>query len=224
MGTKESRFFEKKGIDPLKVMYMTRDERKTVIHMADGSKEETFNTIKGIIEAFPSGIFECINKGVVISSKYVDSVNDNVYTMSDGVQFKGRVRRTKEQKNNAQKYNSDINYPEWEEYHILDKMSLPFCIIELVFDEKNKAIDYVFRYCNAEMESFVNISANEIIDRSFFDIFKNGDRKWLVSYADVAINGARREVEGYYSEMNVNLKIYCYQPKPNYCACVFVTY
>ena len=45
-------------------------------------------------------------------------------------------------------------------------------------------------------------------------------KKWLVSYADVALNGTKHILHDYSSEINKNLIIHCYQPEPGYCACV----
>ena len=43
---------------------------------------------------------------------------------------------------------------------------------------------------------------------------------WLVSYADVALNGAKHTLHDYSPEIDKNLIIHCYQPEPGYCACV----
>lgn len=68
-------------------------------------------------------------------------------------------------------------------------MPLAFCVIELVFDEKGHGVDFVFRYCNEMMADVEGIPISEMINRSFYEVFENGDKKWLVTYADVALNG-----------------------------------
>lgn len=84
----------------------------------------------------------------------------------------------------------------WDQFAILDNMPIAFCIIVLVI--------------------------GEMVNRSFFDVFENGDKKWLVAYADVAVNGVSRIIEGYSPEVDADLKIYCFQPKPNFCACALI--
>lgn len=42
------------------------------------------------------------------------------------------------------------------------------------------------------MEVVEGIPIEEMLNRSFYEVFKNGDKKWLVSYADVAVNGLKR--------------------------------
>ena len=215
-------FFEKKGIRIADVMYITRDGRKSVINLADGSKIDTFNPIKSIIESLPEDTFESINKGVVIAPRYVTDVRDNEYYMEDGAVFPGRVRTTKKQKENITKYNEHLYRNDWEEFIGFDDFPVPFCIIELVFNEQGHGIDFIFRYCNKEMEVLEGKSMDEMIDKSFYEVFENGDRKWLVTYADVALNGGKRIIESYSPEIDANLRVYCYQPKPDFCACLLI--
>lgn len=220
MGAKEKKYLAKARIDYNKIMYITRGDRKTIFHMENGSKLETFHTMKDIMEELPDGMFESINKGIVISSKYVKSVSDKVYIMTDGTELTGRVRSSKDQKRNAKKYNGEIDFKKWSSFSILNNLPLPFCIIELVFDANGHGIDFIFRYCNKEMENLEGKTLNEMIDHSFYEIFENGDPKWLVTYADVALNGVSRIIESYSPEIDERLKIYCYQPRPNFCACL----
>ena len=53
-----------------------------------------------------------------------------------------------------------------------------------------------------------------------YEVLQNGDRKWLVAYADVALNGVQRVLHDYSPEIGKHLTIYCYQPEPGYCACI----
>ena len=79
---------------------------------------------------------------------------------------------------------------------------------------------FIFRYCNAEMATVEGVPVEEMLNRAFDEIFPNGDKKWLVSYADVALNGAKHTLHDFSPEINKNLIINCYQPEPGYCACV----
>lgn len=220
MGAQEQRFLQKKNVDLDKVMYITRDGRKSAIHLEDGRLVETFHTLQGITEDAPDAMFESINRGIVIASKYVKSAIDNVYTMTDGTEFKGRVRVSKEQKNNAIRYNKTSLLSGWEHYAILDNMPIAFCVIELVFDENNHGVDFIFKYCNHEMEIFEGKSINEMMNKSFYEVFDNGDKRWLAIYTDVAVNGNSRVIESFSPEIDSAIRVYCYQPQPNFCACL----
>ena len=71
----------------------------------------------------------------------------------------------------------------FEKCCILDDMPVAYCVIELVFDEDGHGVVFVFRYCNKHMEAVEDIHVEEMLNRSFYEVFKNGDRKWLISYA-----------------------------------------
>ena len=73
-----------------------------------------------------------------------------------------------------------------EKCSILDDMPVAYCVIELTFDEDGHGVDFIFRYCNKYMEVVEGIPVEEMLNRSFYEVFKNGDKKWLVAYADVA--------------------------------------
>ena len=100
-------------------------------------------------------------------------------------------------------------------------MPLAFCIIELVFDAEGHGVDFVFRYCNDEMTVVEGVPVSEMLNRSFYEVFENGDKKWLVTYADVALNGNKHILQDYSPEIDKTLTIYCFQPAPRIlCMCV----
>lgn len=223
MNTQEQNFIIKNRINVNEIMYMTKDGRKTVIHCANGRDIETFHTIKSLMGAMHGITFESINKGVVIAATYLKEVKNNCYTMSDGRQFNGRVRVSKTKKLQDERFLSSLcNTTTISDFSVLDNFPMAFCVIEMVFDERGHGIDFIFRYCNAEMELLEGKKIGDMLGKSFYEIFENGDKKWLITYADVALNGNNRIVEGYSPEIDSNLKIYCSQPKPNFCACALV--
>ncbi len=109
-----------------------------------------------------------------------------------------------------------------EKCSLLDDMPMAYCVIELVFDEGGHGIDFIFRYCNKYMEIVEGVPVEAMVNHSFYEVFQNGDRKWLVAYADVALNGVQRILHDYSPEIDKYLTIYCYQPEPGYCACILV--
>lgn len=92
----------------------------------------------------------------------------------------------------------------------MDEMPLAYCVIELVFDENGHGVDFIFRYCNKEMAVVEGVPVEEMLNRSFYEVFRNGDRKWLVSYADVALNGTKHTLKDLSPEIGKDLTIYCY--------------
>ena len=94
--------------------------------------------------------------------------------------------------------------------------------VELVFDAEGHGVDFVFRYCNDEMAVVEGVPVSEMLNRSFYEVFENGDKKWLVTYADVALNGNKHILQDYSPEIDKTLTIYCFQPASGYCACVLI--
>ncbi len=218
MSTQIDNFLRKSNVNVTEVMYMTRIGRKTCLHLEGGREVETFHPLKRVIEAFPIGSFEIINKGIAIAPCFVERAQYNVFRMKDGTEFHGRARKKKNEPGSTV-LTSGRHGLEWAQFSILDNLPIAFCIIELVFDKSNNQIDFIFRYCNKEMGVLEKRPFDEMINKSFYENFTNGDEKWLGIYADVAINGVTQVVEDYSPKVGAKVRIYCYQPKPNFCAC-----
>ena len=226
-------FFERKNIDISDILYLTRQNPDTKITFFDGKEILTAIPVKEIAIYLPDEEFVNITKGVLLrKSQIVNISDDGLYTMTDGSVFQGRKRNisqhkqlrqalglSKEQNENAEKI---IPLELLEKCSILNDMPLAFCVIELVFDANGRGVDFVFRYCNEEMAVVEGIPVSEMLNNSFYEVFENGDKKWLVTYADVALNGTKVILHDYSPEIGKDLTIYCFQPHPGYCACILI--
>ena len=226
-------FFERKNIDIANILYLTRKNPHTKITFFDGKEILTAIPVKEIAIYLPDEEFVNITKGVLLrKSQIVNISGDGLYTMTDGSVFQGRKRNisqhkqlrqalglSKEQDAKAEKM---VPLELLEKCSILNDMPLAFCVIELVFDANGRGVDFVFRYCNEEMAVVEGIPVSEMLNNSFYEVFKNGDKKWLVIYADVALNGTKVILHDYSPEIGKDLSIYCFQPHPGYCACILI--
>ena len=226
-------FFERKNIDIANILYLTRQNPHTKITFFDGKEILTAIPVKEIAIYLPDEEFVNITKGVLLrKSQIVNISGDGLYTMTDGSVFQGRKRNisqhkqlrqalglSKEQDAKAEKM---IPFELLEKCSILNDMPLAFCVIELVFDANGRGVDFVFRYCNEEMAVVEGIPVSEMLNNSIYEVFKNGDKKWLVTYADVALNGTKVILHDYSPEIGKDLSIYCFQPHPGYCACILI--
>ena len=226
-------FFERKNIDIANILYLTRQNPHTKITFFDGKEILTAIPVKEIAIYLPDEEFVNITKGVLLrKSQIVNISDDGLYTMTDGSVFQGRKRNisqhkqlrqalglSKEQDEKAEKM---IPLELLEKCSILNDMPLAFCVIELVFDANGRGVDFVFRYCNEEMAVVEGIPISEMLNNSFYEVFENGDKKWLVTYADVALNGTKVILHDYSPEIGKDLSIYCFQPHPGYCACILI--
>ena len=226
-------FFERKNIDISNILYLTRQNPLTKITFFDGKETLTAIPVKEIAIYLPDEEFVNITKGVLLrKSQIVNISDDGLYTMTVGSVFQGRKRNisqhkqlrqalglSKEQDEKAEKM---ISLELLEKCSILNDMPLAFCVIELVFDANGRGVDFVFRYCNEEMAVVEGIPVSEMLNNSFYKVFENGDKKWLVTYADVALNGTKVILHDYSPEIGKDLTIYCFQPHPGYCACILI--
>ena len=226
-------FFERKNIDISNILYLTRQNPLTKITFFDGKEILTAIPVKEIALYLPDEEFVNITKGILLrKSQIVNISDDGLYTMTDGSVFQGRKRNLSQHKQLRQalglskeqneKTEKMIPLELLEKCSILNDMPLAFCVIELVFDANGRGVDFVFRYCNEEMAVVEGIPVSEMLNNSFYKVFENGDKKWLVTYADVALNGTKVILHDYSPEIGKDLTIYCFQPHPGYCACILI--
>ena len=218
-------YFKKHGLCAENILYIYRKDRKTVIQRSDGEEFALFIPVQNVLSALPESEFLSISKGTVVCRSHIVNISDDgIYTMSDGRTFQGRKRDMSSHRRLRTEIGLAKTKPHplsmLEKCSLLDDMPLAFCMIELVFNQDGHGIDFIFRYCNAEMANVEGVPVEEMLDRSFYEIFRNGDKKWLVAYADVALNGTKHTLHDYSPEINKYLTIHCYQPEPGYCACV----
>ena len=226
-------FFERKNIDISNILYLTRQNPLTKITFFDGKEILTAIPVKEIAIYLPDEEFVNITKGILLrKSQIVNISDDGLYAMTDGSVFQGRKRNISQHKQLRQalglskeqneKTEKMIPLELLEKCSILNDMPLAFCVIELVFDANGRGVDFVFRYCNEEMAVVEGIPVSEMLNNSFYKVFENGDKKWLVTYADVALNGTKVILHDYSPEIGKDLTIYCFQPHPGYCACILI--
>lgn len=226
------RFFKRNKIEIEKILYIYHHDRKTVVCHEPGREIFSSAPLQEVLAFLPEKDFIFISRNAIVRrDKILNISHDGVYTMLDGKTFQGRTRYLsthrrlkKEMESGIKKAGKANPHPLsfLEKCSILDDMPVAYCVIELTFDEDGHGVDFIFRYCNKYMEVVEGIPVEDMLNRSFYEVFKNGDRKWLVSYADVALNGSKRTLSDYSPEIDKNLTIYCYQPEPGFCACVLV--
>lgn len=219
-----AKFFDKNNIKIEDIKYILRDDKKTNIHMQDGKVVSTFIPIKNFSDELTPFDFLNINKGIIISKKLIDHIDDSVYYLTDGTHFEGRKRTigTHKHINELIKVKGEAlsNIDIAKRFSVLDDMPAAFCVIELVFNQNGTGVDFIFRYCNKEMETVEGKPISEMLNHSFYKVFPKADKKWLVAYSKVAITGERTSFKDYSPEIGKDLLIKCFQPMEGFCACI----
>lgn len=228
------RYFKNHKIEAEHILSACCSGKNLILSLDSGEEISCTMRMYELMEYLPEEAFVLIRKGILLRKSGILSISDDgVYTMLDGRTFCGRKRSCQPHRKlraelglnaSAPQTSSDRVQPRTlsllEKCSILDDMPVAYCVIELVFDESGCGVDFIFRYCNHYMAVVEGVPVEAMVDHSFYEVFKNGDRKWLVAYADVALNGRQRTLHDYSPEINKTLTIHCYQPEPGYCACV----
>jgi PAS domain-containing protein len=182
--------------------------------------------MKEIFAVLPEEGFENINRGIIVATKYIANTANGVYTMTDGSEFKRRVRPDRIPKKHkvlngsgAEEKEDSFVSADIDPAGLVGSMPLALGVIEMVFED-NGSIDFFFRYCNQSFEEMRGSKLEQISGKPFYSVFPSADKKWVVVHSDVAINGNVRTVKVYSHDMKKHLRVYCYQPKPGFCASI----
>ncbi len=236
MKNKIENFMSRNDIDTERIMYIIREESKTCIYISDGRRIESYFSIKRLTEVIGNSRFVTVNKGVLVSLNFVSNISDGNYEMTDGKILKGRVRTPGEHKRNkiivrslesvggipSELVNDRFTEEQIEEkFSILDDLPLPFAVFEIKY-EKEKPVDIFFKYLNKKMAEMAESTVEATRGRSFYDVFENGDRKWIEINEEVVVTGEARAVRRFSPEVGKYLSLYYFSPISGYCACVVV--
>lgn len=231
MSQKTEKFFKKHAFSPEDIKYIIREDGKTAIHLIDDRVIHTYITVKELKEALSPEDFLYPNKGIVAATSQIVNVRDGAYEMVDGRTFKYRVhnsiyhdnrllmlgRRMEQVQSVA---NTLAPMQKMFDLSSLDKFPLPFCVIELIFDDLGRGVDFILRYCNPAMAKVESRKIEDVINRPITELFHDVDRKWLVIYADVAMNDTVRVIDVHHPLLDKKIQLHCYQPLEGFCACV----
>lgn len=232
------RLFGRYNIKIEDILYVHHSNKRTYIMTVSGENYETAAPVKAIAEKLPESDFWNIQKGVYVAKRHIANIDrKHNYIMTDGKVFEGRHSTPGEhnlhhkelfgdyppepRKKASKKSKEKSHTPTLDERcAIMEDAPIAFCVIELVFHEDGRGIDFVFRYCNKEMAVLEGVPIEEMINRSFYEVFPDGDKKWIIPYAEVALNGTKQIIRDYSPEVDKNLTIRCFQPEKGYCACI----
>lgn len=99
-----------------------------------------------------------------------------------------------------------------------------FALFEVLLDPIKEPYDFRFLYLNKAMAKLLGFDKKNLLGARYYQIFPEGDRKWLTFYYDAAFNRKQHILRKFYSrEIKKYLRIICYPwPGANLCACLFL--
>ena len=212
------------------ILYIIKSEYLSMIHMLNGDIIQTITTIQELEEMLGGDCIE-VKRGCIVSVSAITEVKDKICLCNgEAIPFTKRKKKAirMEWQENQKLMIDEIsgqNQPMTdEEYHryyeICDKFPFAFTDIEMVFNEKRHAVDWIFRYGNKALAELEGIPLERLIGSSFSSLFNNMDAKWLRGYERAALYGETMEIEEYSPEIDANLRILCFQTFPGHCGCI----
>lgn len=107
-------------------------------------------------------------------------------------------------------------------YRVFDTMPFAFTDIEMVFDETNRAVDWVFCYGNEALAELERVALPELIGKRFSEVFPNMDEKWLRAYERSVLFEEMLNIVDYSPEIDANLEIICFPTFRGHCGCILL--
>ena len=208
------------------ILYVQMKGNNAFIHI---SKELVYQTRMTFIELEKrlGDHFIRVKRGCLVSALAIHSVTDKI-NLSNGESLDYVVRNKKEILDKIQEKQQDIIRSFNEEgipttakqYHVFDNVPFAFTVIEMVFDSKCHAIDWVFRYGNPALARLEKLPLEKIIDHSFGSLFPNMDAKWLRSYERATLFGETLQIIDYSPEIDTYLEVICFPTFQGHCGCI----
>ena len=190
----------KKKIRTADILYIIKSEYLSLIHLLDGEVLQTITPIYELKEMLGDDCIE-VKKGCIVSVSAITNIKDKIY-LCNGEAIDFTVRRRKavrlEWREKQKMMIDEItgqNLPRTdEEYHkyyeICDKFPFAFTDIEMVFNEKRHAVDWIFRYGNEALAELEGVPLKEMIGSTFQDCMQtcsttmNRPVNWNLSVPD----------------------------------------
>lgn len=198
------------------IVYITIEGRKSKITRADGSILYTNRSLKDIYAELSDELFSSINRGIVVSRKYIRQEQGGVVTMTDGATFRRRVRADRVARTDAAAAGEKTVCPYDAMEQWMGSLPMPMCVMEMVYGRRGRGVEFLLRYCNSAMEQLEGVSFSEVRDKPLEQLPGIGHAKWLTIFADVAVNGSSRTMEDVWDSSFY--RVCCYQPQPGFCA------
>ena len=217
-------------LDPALVLYISMNRNYAEFHLAGGKTREVRVTMAQLEDQLGPD-FVKIHRSTLVSVRAIHDVTDTV-NLSNGETLnlvanrrdwlQAEIQdRKKALLRSMPEENALTTQEDYRAYfRVFDTMPFAFADIEMVFDEQNCAVDWIFRYGNEALAELEKTPLEQLIDHAFGSIFPNMDAKWLRIYERTVLYGETLEITDYSSEIDTELKIVCFPTFPGHCGCM----
>ena len=211
------------------ILYVIRIKDKVEIHVLNNRIYITSMSLAELEKQLGDEFIK-VHRGCLVSVKAIHEIADKI-VLCNGEYLEYTIRKRKliieqfclKQKNIFTNISHEGCPDTWEEYQSYYRAyeNLPFAFtdIEMVFDEKKQAVDWIFRYGNPALARLEKLSLDALIGKSFSRLFSNMDNKWLQCYQRSTLYGEVLEMMEYSPEIDTNIKIISFPTFKGHCGC-----
>lgn len=219
----------KRTIDISRILYIHMRKKHADIYMYSGEILDTRTPYWRLVEMLGENFIE-VKRGCLVNVNAIHNITDKVNLITGETltytSLAGRKKEIKEQLYQQRKRIIREFYTEgipaskekfFDYYKAFDFVPIAFTDIEMIFDEKCSATDWVFCYCNQALADLEKVPLDKLIWSRFGDIFHNMDDKWLRSYERVVMFGETLGINDYSPEIDSDLIIFCFPTFKGHC-------
>lgn len=212
------------------ILYIIKVERNAEIHISGGTVYETRMPLSELAEKLGDDFIQ-IHRGCIVSVMAIHDITDTI-NLSNGETLFYTIRKKKQimeqflskQESIIRGFDSNRT-PMTQEaycrhYSCFEKLPIAFTDIEMVFDEERRAVDWIFRYANAELARLEKLPLETLIDNSFYSLFPTINSLWMRTYERSVLYGEVLEITDYSPEIDAPLKIICFPTFKGHCGCI----
>ena len=212
------------------ILYVLMMRNTADIHVSGGTVYKTRMTFREIEEKLGDGFIK-IHRGGIVSAMAIHDITDKI-NLSNGeslIYTQRMKNQIIEQFHAKQKFIissfSHAGIPVTDEeyrrhYSSFENLPFAFTDIEMIFNEKRQAVDWIFRYGNPALAKLEKMPLERLIGSSFGSLFSNVDSKWLRSYERATLYGETLEIIDYSPEIDTYLKVICFPTFKGHCGCI----
>lgn len=219
-------FSDGSQLDPALILYIMMRRNYAEFHLAGGKLKEARVTMAQL-ETRLGVEFVKIHRSTLVSVRAIHDVTDTVnlnngeklnYVASKKTWLQSELRERRQRLLQVLPEAGQTDFR--EHYRVFDTLPFAFTDIEMVFDEKSNAVDWIFRYGNPALAELEKLPLDTMIGASFGSLFPNMDAKWLRAYERSALYGETLEILDYSPEIDTYLKIISFPTFPGHCGCI----
>lgn len=107
---------------------------------------------------------------------------------------------------------------------LLDKSQQAFCVIQGNMDNEKSEYDFQFVYLNEAFMRLEGMEKNQLMNKSVYQVFTEGSRKWVQFFYEAAYEEKTLEVQNDATEFDRFLQMVCFPIKRGYCGFVLNDY